>query len=178
MRKIMLVVASVAVAMVVLGGVAWAATIQCPNAGIGEHYPWHFCQGTDEDDILYGTSYSDQMGDGLGSDKLYGYRGLDRLTTSADQQPNSFDDTSADYAYGGRGPDRLNAGFRFESDGVDHLYGGRDNDLIKVSQRESGWIVLNKDVVNCGPGNDTVVFDQGADVIKNCETKIGWSHPR
>jgi hypothetical protein len=154
--------------MLVAGGVAWAATIQCPNGRIGEFY--RYCTGTDQDDILYGTRYSDGISDGLGSDKLYGYRGRDNLNV------NAYDthDTSADYAYGGRGTDRINAYFQHQQPVPDFLYGGRDNDLIKVSQRESGGIPLNKQVVNCGPGK----FDRGVDVIKNCETKIGWSQPR
>jgi hypothetical protein len=59
MRTTILVVAAVAVAMVVLGGVAWAATIRCPNATTPLGNP--FCEGTNEPDTMHGTAQGDRM---------------------------------------------------------------------------------------------------------------------
>ena len=72
MRKTILVVASVAVAMVVLGGVAWAANIQCtksrPSVGF---FPT--CEGTQKADRMMGTSTPDSM---------FGRGGADIITDS------------------------------------------------------------------------------------------------
>jgi Ca2+-binding RTX toxin-like protein len=177
MRKTVLLLASVALAMVVAGGVAWAATIQCPTGGTWGNGAYRLCQGTAEDDTLYGTRYSDYITDGLGSDKLFGYRGNDRLYVNA--RPDELQpDTTSDYAYGGRGPDRITAGEVFQQEvAADFLYGGRGNDTIIAAQRQlsTGSLGVTKQIVDCGAGNDAASFDVGADVVKaNCERKIAY----
>jgi Ca2+-binding RTX toxin-like protein len=172
MRKTILVVASVALAMVVAGGVAWAATIQCPTGGTILNGAYRVCSGTDEDDTLYGTRHSDYINDDLGSDKLFGHRGNDRLNVNAAAEFQV--DTTSDYAYGGRGPDRLTAITNFEQVvAADFLYGGRDKDSIIASQRQQdGGLSATKQIVDCGAGIDFVSFDVGVDVVKaNCERK-------
>ena len=55
MRKMVLFMASMALAVLLVCGVALAATIQCPNrAG-------NLCVGTTGDDTLLGTNNSDEI---------------------------------------------------------------------------------------------------------------------
>jgi hypothetical protein len=66
MRKSILVVASVTLAMIVLGGVAWAATIQCPTHP--STYP--NCLGTDDPDTMHGTPTPTRCSVRLGETQL------------------------------------------------------------------------------------------------------------
>jgi Ca2+-binding RTX toxin-like protein len=201
MRKTMLVVASVAAAMVVLGGVAWAANIKCPTGDRIGHL--RECMGTPKADTMNGTPYRDFIvgkegaatiygykardrllgGDGLdkvygqrgrdeivgqlGSDRVYGGPGSDTIGTTGRSSPN---DTSDDYLHGGAGGDALVSQGK---SGVDHLYGEDGDDFILVSQRQfppPPVVPVSKEIVDCGPGTDTVLFDEGVDVVNaNCE---------
>jgi Ca2+-binding RTX toxin-like protein len=220
MRKTVLVLASVVLAMVVAGGVAWAATIECPTGtnplGLA------ICDGTNDPDTMNGTAKTDLMHGKAGGDTLYGYRGKDFIRgdegpdkiyggrgvprggviregefITGDEGPDkiyggpdfdklyasgaeNYDGTyqegaSNDYVHGGSGPDRLYGGF--EQGGVDRLYGEKGDDAHFVSQREiflfdpDPGIEVTKEIVDCGPGNDSVRFDKGVDVVKNCERK-------
>jgi hypothetical protein len=52
------------------------------------------------------------------------------------------------------------------------FYGEDGDDLITAHQGSSGGDVpVSKAIVDCGPGTDEVYFDEGVDVIKNCEIK-------
>jgi RTX calcium-binding nonapeptide repeat (4 copies) len=58
------------------------------------------------------------------------------------------------------------------SGGVDHLYGGKGDDIVSSAQRNwSNTPPVTREVIDCGPGNDTVYFDGGVDSIKNCEAQ-------
>ena len=194
MRKTILLLASVALAMLVAGGVAWAATIQCPNAGTNQ-FGHPLCYGTktadtmrgtnlhDEmygragADTIYGRSSADSMRGGPGSDKMYGGGGKDRLfgQEGVDRvygQEGSdsiflqgFDDRSNDYLYGGRDNDGIVANGKY---GVDRIYGDRGADSIVVYGNAATGA---REIVDCGPGTDSVSFDEGVDVVKNCEIK-------
>jgi Ca2+-binding RTX toxin-like protein len=163
MRKTILVVASVALAMVVAGGVAWAATIRCPNATLPEDPSTRLCFGTDGADTMHGTAKSewmdglagkdtmygyrsgvnpngdigDFMNGGTGSDKIYGGRGKDGVSGGSRNWSNSgisdYRDASTDYVHGGRGNDGLGGGFG--QGGVDRLYGEKGDDSFNVAQR-------------------------------------------
>ena len=67
------------VTLVVLGGVALAATVT----------------GTDRDEALFGTAYTDTIRAKGGDDEVYGFRGSDRL----------YGGSGNDRVYGGRGDD-------------------------------------------------------------------------
>jgi hypothetical protein len=192
MRKTMLVVASAALAMVVLGGVAWAATIRCPD-----YRPDNVeCNGTPGDDTLYGTSNAnvmygwdgrdtmygynrmDWIQGGKGKDKVFGGRGDDGGLSGGVLGNGFYPDASDDYVHGGRDSDIIIA---LAQGGVDRLYGERGNDFFSASQREYirrgiTEIAVTKEIVDCGPGSsDYVDFDKGVDVVKdNCEIKRGW----
>jgi Ca2+-binding RTX toxin-like protein len=203
MRKTMLVVASLAIAMLVAGGVAWAATLQCPT---GKNYHGTpICRGTARADTMlgtangdgswwgyaggdtlygrgggetmYGSEGPDKLYGGPGRDKLVGEKGVDKLFGGPgpdylrpDNDP--FGGYPADdYVHGGIGDDLISADWAIG--GVDRIYGEDGNDHIEVSQRSIPEDVpVSKAIVDCGPGaQDEVVFDEGVDVIKNCEIK-------
>jgi Ca2+-binding RTX toxin-like protein len=218
MRKTILVLASVALAMVVLGGVAWAANIQCPTGHHPLGYP--ICVGTAKADKMIGiskTSRSERMygkeggdtmygrggADGIlgnyGADKLYGgsardslqgNEGSDKIFGGAgpddlrggpgvdkvygnegnDEYFSSSNiDDSDDYVYGGRGDDFIRAGGH---SGVDRLFGDEGNDLVIVFSEFQPALYKTKEIVDCGPGSaDEVWFEEGVDVVKNCEIK-------
>jgi Ca2+-binding RTX toxin-like protein len=144
--------------------------------------PW--CYGTDGDDTMLGTTGDDAGLYGYGgADTLYGYAGVDYLFGDAEGNP-ALD--GADKLYGGGGADYL------EGDGgADLLAGGPGNDEIEALEYEQyghpagkdtvrggrgdDEILagdLHKDVIDCGPGVDTVEFDKGLDVLIDCETKV------
>jgi Ca2+-binding RTX toxin-like protein len=213
MRKTILVLASVALAMVVAGGVAWAANIQCPTAGFGrlasgpESDPvmvkTALCNGTEKADTMQGTNKypddmtgksgadtmygrdnrlaDDEMFGGLGPDKMYGGRGRDTLLggggvdrlygqDGADHlRFGTFTlsrriDRTDDYYYGGEGEDVFSVG---GTNGVDRVYGGTGDDDISVGGNAATGA---KEIVDCGPGTDTVGYDEGVDIIDDtCE---------
>jgi Ca2+-binding RTX toxin-like protein len=190
MRKTVLVLAPVAVAMLVVGGVAWAATLKCPN-----YYPDHVvCHGTNKADTMHGTQRFNAMhgrggadtmylydnsrrGEsargGAGSDKLYGGKGRDTLWGGGYSRDGVVNDQADDYLYGGRGDDYLFGGIALG--GVDRIYGERGNDGAQTNRWSGVSAVLTKEIVDCGAGTDEVWFDEGVDVVKaNCEIK----HPR
>jgi hypothetical protein len=204
MRKTILVVASVALAMVVLGGVAWAANIQCPNGGTDPGTSFRICNGTDQDDTMRGTGGNDLMYGFQGNDTLYGYGerdiiygdtgrdtaygggGKDALYSKAarDTAGEYGPDNSNDFLHGGRENDHIYAGassYGDSRDKVDRVYGERGNDFIYVDQTplpeepdpgDPPPTPITKEIVDCGSGWDTVIFDQGLDVVKaNCERK-------
>jgi Ca2+-binding RTX toxin-like protein len=205
MRKTILVLASVALAMVVLGGVAWAANIKCPNGGTNQYHRLN-CWGTPQADTMHGTPQADSiigkegadtiygrgnprkpdaLFGGAGMDKVYGQRGRDEISgqlgsdrlyggpgsdTIGSNGRSSPNDTSDDYLHGGAGGDTLTSQGK---SGVDHLYGEDGNDFILVSQRQfppPPVVPVSKEIVDCGPGTDTVLFDEGVDVVDDtCE---------
>jgi Ca2+-binding RTX toxin-like protein len=155
--------ASVALAMVVLGGVAWAATIDCPNR---DKYP--SCVGTDRADRMLGTPTGDSMRGKKGGDTMYG-RG------TSDSVNGSF---GPDKRFGGAALDIMEGG-----PGVDRIYGNEGNDslragLVRCIGRDcdkddvSVGVNRTKEIVDCGPHTvDEVWFEQGVDIVKNCEIK-------
>jgi Ca2+-binding RTX toxin-like protein len=131
-RRGVLLLASMLVMLVVVGGVAWALNIV----------------GTDRDDNLRGTSANDRIRGLGGNDFINGLSG-------------------ADIIWGEAGNDELVDGARSESF-RDQLYGGSGNDTIWTNNRP-----YRRDVVNCGPGFDTLVADPyDAYVGQPCEDVI------
>jgi len=197
MRKTILVLASVALAMLVAGGVAFAATIgPCPGYWIisngGDLGEW--CWGTPEadtinagplpnhilalagNDTVYAGGDDGPQGDyvegGVGSDRIYGGPGSDALYPGGDRFDRT--DSSDDYVHGGRGTDFIRGGYA--QGGVDRIYGERANDTIKAAQRQPQPTPVTKEIIDCGAGNNDVVnFDRGVDVVRaNCEVKRGY----
>jgi hemolysin type calcium-binding protein len=171
MRRTMLLMAAAALALLVAGGVALAATIDCPNASRG------YCYGTNVGDALYGTSNVDRMYGLGGADLMYGYgRG--------DYMYGGDESGWGDKLLGGNGADRMNG-----QGGDDAVYGGNADDVINggpgddIVQGDYGNDTLNtgtgsdrvnaqdgqKDWITCVDGaNDRVYYDRGLDVLQGC----------
>lgn len=133
--------------------------------------------GRGADDVLYGGDGHDLIYGGYirfgemfqgrqltpdGQDKLFGGKGNDCL----------FGGTGNDILYGGDGHDMIGLlCFDFVSDfGKDIMYGGRGNDDITALEVERGK--QQRDIVFCGPGQDTVYYRKGVDwVSSDCEWK-------
>ena len=184
-RRAMLILMAMAAMVVLVSGVAWAATVQC-EAGL------MVCLGTADPDTITGTSGYDHirglgggdlvrgMGDadfvegGKGKDTVKGGAGPDQFLWGGEaglEQSGPFTDASDDYVYGGPNGDLIYGGYA--QGGVDRVYGEDGDDYIDTNQRghvrEYG-IVVTKEIVNCGAGEDTVVFDKDKDeVAQNCE---------
>ncbi|MGZ6708429.1 MAG: calcium-binding protein [Solirubrobacteraceae bacterium] len=138
--------------------------------------------GLDGNDILVGEEGLDLLVGGNGNDRLYGGLGNDRLFGTAGNDRLSGD-AGADRLSGGAGADVLRGGA-----GNDQLFGGLGNDLLDggpgndvlsgglgrdhvIAGAGSDRINVHdgqRDVVNCGPGRDTVTADR-KDVLRNCE---------
>ena len=175
-------------ALVLAAGVAWAATVQC-QAGVQE------CLGSPNPDTITGTSGQDSIralagadlargmgGDdivqgGRGKDTVKGLGGPDHFVFGGESGPDvlagPFTDASDDYAYGGAGGDSMYGGYA--QAGVDHVFGEDGNDYIRTYQRglaKDFGVEVTKEIVNCGAGQDTVIFDKDKDeVAPNCEVK-------
>ena len=153
MRRTVLLLAAIGAALLVVGGAALAASINCPNASGGR------CNGTSAGDGMYGTANVDRMYGLGGADLMYGYG-------------------SGDYMYGGDEPglgDKMRGG-----NGDDTIGGGPGRDIV---QGDSGNDTLNtgtgsdrvnaqdnqKDFITCIDGsNDKVYYDKGLDVTQGC----------
>jgi Ca2+-binding RTX toxin-like protein len=141
-------------------------------------------EGGEGPDTIYGgrgTDPTDLSGDGIdggpGPDKLYGGPGKDYLVARCFLMPACPEGASTDYVHGGSDDDSLKGGF--EQGGVDRLYGEKGDDGFDVAQRgvslynPDPGIEVTKEIVDCGPGIDSVSFDKGVDVVKaNCEKKF------
>ena len=145
-RTAMLIVLVVSLS-VVAGGVAFAITRDCPGGT---------CKGTDRSDTLNGSDGFDKILGEPGNDKLYGNDGDDMIKG----------DQGDDEIYGDLGNDRVKG-----SRGRDHVYGGDGDDLVRggLHGRRNDGV---RDVLDCGPGTDTVLFVPGQDTVRdNCEIR-------
>ena len=175
MKRIMVAMTLMGAALLLVAGVAWAATVNC-QVGV-------FCKGTDEPDELIGTNNRDVMGGLQDDDRLVGFMrademygdnpeaGRDDTTTDGDDELIGYrgDDTllgfgGSDYLRGGRGDDHIDATEESDNPGEDTVRGSRGQDFI-------GAVDGFKDIIFCGRGDeDEVFFDEGLDVVAdNCE---------
>ena len=143
-RNLTLAVVAVAAAVLLAGaGTALAQFVQC-NARLGGE-----CRGTAEADRITGSIHPDQIFAGRGDDEI--------------REP--LVDGDNDEIRGGGGNDDIRD-FNPAVD-VDTVFGGKGDDFINVRE---GLLSGGADVVDCGPGNDTVFFDP-SDTVTNCEIK-------
>ena len=186
-----------AAALVVVGGVAYAAAVTCDGTGDQDPDPGQ-CTGTSDADItiegtegpdtiraLAGNDYVNAYG---GNDTVYGDEGNDLVDAhggndtiyGGPDEDGSAEGTdfatstnlegaeNSDKVYGGGGNDFIDAAQHDTSGSKDHSYGGRGNDHIFA-------IDNNKDIINCGKGKgDVALVDQevGLDTTKGCEQVI------
>ena len=104
------------------------------------------------------------------TDYVYGGPGNDRDSNTVEGLWGGVD-AAGDHVYGGAGNDYLKGG-GYREKGVDRLFGGKGADVVGASQRMSPVPVgISREVIDCGPGTDTVYFDEGLDSVTNCEVR-------
>lgn len=96
--------------------------------------------------FLRGNARANRLNGGAGNDLIRGGGGGDRISGGG----------GVDALYGDAGNDTLIGGA-----GADRIFGGAGNDTIAAFDR-------TRDVIDCGPGRDTVVADR-IDVVRGCE---------
>ena len=150
MRRTILLLGAMLAALVGVSGVAWAATIQCPK--VPDPYTGT-CWGTQEADVIIGTSRGEAISGERGDDLIRAGRGADDILG---------DDywLGEDENHGGPGADRIVGNLDSEKH-----FGGRGDDLLV--DYKSG---KNPDVFRCGPGRDEVTYNKGLDrAAQDCE---------
>jgi hypothetical protein len=174
MKRILVAMALMAASLVVTTGVAWALTVNC-QAGVP-------CEGTDEPDELIGTNKADFMDAKQDDDLLLGRSGADDMFGD-DLSPEDTRTDGDDELFGNDGKDAM-AGFG----GSDLLQGGGNADSIDATENsenrgkdtvrgDGGRDFIQatdgvKDTIACGADEDTVLFDEGRDVVADdCENQ-------
>lgn len=148
MRRSVVLFACVFLAALLVGGTALAVTKNCSGGGN--------CQGTSDDDRLYGSPMQDTMFGRGGSDNVYGYGSGDMLKGGP----------GADLMYGGGEDDKGKGG-----SGADRIFGDGGDDTLRGGTIEKANDGV-RDFLNCGSGTDTVYFTPGQDsVADNCEVR-------
>jgi Ca2+-binding RTX toxin-like protein len=113
------------------------------------------------------------MDGGSGADYVYGGPGDDKALNGVDGLWGGVD-SAGDHVYGSLGNDYVMGG-GYSEKGVDQLFGGKGDDRISASQRMSPVPVeISQEIIDCGPGTDTVYFDKDLDSVKNCEVKYPY----
>lgn len=153
MRRIILSLTVIAVALLVSTSVALAATKNCPYSGD--------CFGTSSADTLYGTKGQNYIYGLAGKDTIYGYAGNDSLE-GGDGNDVIRGGKGDDYLFGEKGDDYLNGG---PGDDIISGYTGKDK-LYDTSSSSNDWywqFFLDNDSEDRG-----VVRDSGgsSDVIE------------
>ena len=155
MKRILLVLATIAAAVLMVGGVALAVTKI----------------GTDGPDTLMGTKGSDALFGNGGTDWIEGRAGNDLIRGG----PGNDDPLSsraigildggrgADIISGGRGDDMLFSG-PLDDSAVDILKGGEGNDYLGPADNPA-----SRDIVRCGAGRDIAEVDRKDMVADDCE---------
>jgi Ca2+-binding RTX toxin-like protein len=151
MKRTVLLIASMMLALLVAAGVALAqdgVSKVCNNK----------CRGTDRDDQLSGTSKRNAIKGRNGADHIDGKGAKDLLNGNL----------GADAIYGGNGEDKLYGGGNddYMQAGIksDYLGTGSGNDVIAA---KDGF----KDQIYCGSNFDRVYVDR-IDVLHRCEKKL------
>ena len=101
-----------------------------------------FMQVSENDDVIYGTSYDDVIAALGGNDRVEGGLGNDHIAGG----------TGLDSLYGGSGNDELNGG-----EGDDDLYGGEGNDTLNGGDGADSLLGdAGNDLLQGGAGNDSL----------------------
>jgi len=173
MKRILLVLAAMALALLLASGVAWAVT------KIGTDGP-DTLRGTHGDDNLIGKGGNDRLFSLNGRDTLLGGPGKDYVISGNEQRSGGGDKNllggpGNDIVLGGWGSDKVVGG-----EGNDLLADGRPRDVaLDIVSGEAGTDVIfvaslrlkasAEDIVTCGSGFDRVVADTKDVVAPDCE---------
>jgi Ca2+-binding RTX toxin-like protein len=150
--KLVVLCASISLALFVVGSVALAAVI---NGTAGDDT----LDGTSSSDFMFGYGGNDTFTGRCGQDELWGGFGSD----SADGQCGNdtvHGEGGNDTLIGGPGNDELRG-----ADGVDVLNGGNNDDRLYDKDGNTA----ESDRFTCGTGDDTVRADPTDQVASDCE---------
>ena len=150
MKRSVLLLLVVTMALLLTSGVAIALTFNCDGG---------LCRGTDSSDTMYGSSGRDNIYSLGGADLVRGNGGADSVNG----------DGGRDRLSGGRGNDEVNGGDDDDlvagNPGFDALNGGNGDDRIEA-------VDGMQDFITCGHGrHDLAVFDRGIDHLRDCEVR-------
>ncbi len=183
-RRVVLVLAAVAVAMLLASGVAWAVN------KVGTNGP-DTIKGTNEADTLLGRGGDDRLFALAGNDNLRGgpgkdvvFGGNERLVDLSGGNKILVGDSGNDFVNGGKGSDIVEGkeGNDLLGDGwlceggtpckkretsKDALSGGDGYDVILADNEPAA-----NDVVVCGGGFDRVLADRADIVAPDCEKVV------
>jgi RTX calcium-binding nonapeptide repeat (4 copies) len=162
-RRLILLMAAMAAALVAASGVAYALTFTCGDLQTDPD-PGGECTGTPQDDIITGTSESDTIHGRSGSDQLFGELGNDTLFGDGRGDTLSGGGGSNQY-HGASGPDTIIANESSGLDEVEEIFAGPGNDVINAFDGQP-------DVIDCGSGADRVSIDSADDLALNCLDRI------
>lgn len=121
--------------------------------------------------VLLGGAERDMLQGGLGDDLLKGGGGKDRLFGDTEDSFGGDDTLSGgggdDTLDGGRGNDRVRGDKGDDTlsggaSGVDTLQGGKGDDLLRAIEPDARFL---SDILDGGPGNDTLVASAGFDTF-------------
>ena len=176
MKRILLVLAAMALALLLASGVAWAVT------KIGTDGP-DTLRGTHGDDNLIGKGGNDRLFSLNGRDTLLGGPGKDYVISGNEQRSGGGDKNllggpGNDIVLGGWGSDKVVGG-----EGNDLLADGRPRDVaLDIVSGEAGTDVIfvaslrlkasAEDIVTCGSGFDRVHADTKDVVAPDCEKVV------
>ena len=170
MRRVALVLAAMALALLLASGVAWAVN------EIGTDGP-DTLRGTNADDNLLGRGGNDVIFGLGGRDNMLGGSGNDWVLGGNERRPGGGDKNllggpgndaiipgvGSDNASGGSGND-LFAEPTFREAAKDTYSGGSGNDVFVVNNTPA-----SEDIVVCGSGLDRVLADREDTVAPDCE---------
>ena len=176
MKRILLVLAAMALALLLASGVAWAVT------KIGTDGP-DTLRGTHGDDNLIGKGGNDRLFSLNGRDTLLGGPGKDYVVSGNERRSGGGDKNllggpGNDIVLGGWGSDKVVGG-----EGNDLLADGRPRDVaLDIVSGEAGTDVIfvaslrlkasAEDIVTCGSGFDRVHADTKDVVAPDCEEVV------
>jgi Ca2+-binding RTX toxin-like protein len=190
MKRVVLLLAAMTVALAVGGGVALAAV----KIGTDRH---DVIKGTGSKDVVHGMGSWDLISGMGGDDVLYGDEGGDAIHGGSfdldeifdgrrmvpDGEDKIFGGDGRDCVWGGSEDDVLHGGegsdfvgtycLDFVMDtGSDTMYAGSGNDFVMAVEAPRRYPNLQeRDVVYCGDGTDTIYYQKGVDRIFDCERK-------
>ena len=190
MKRVVLLLAAMGVALAVGRGVALAA-VEIGTDGhdvmkgtededvIHGGGSWDVISGMGDDDVLYGDEGSDSIHGGSfdldeifdgrrmvpdGEDKIFGGDGSDCVWGGSED----------DVLYGGAGSDFVGTyclDFLMDT-GNDTMYAGDGDDFVMAVEAPARYPNLQEqDVVYCGDGKDMIYYQKGVDRLFDCERK-------
>ncbi len=147
MRRAVILLTMVAVAIVVGSGVALAATIRCDGGR---------CSGTNRPDSIFGTDKSDAIFAKDGGDFVSGRGRADNLN-GEDGDDELLGGWGDDWVKGGRHDDSVKGGL-----GNDRITGGSGDNVIRAGDGM-------RDLIVCGDNSWNLIFyDPRLDRFSNC----------